>query len=213
MGGSDLEHRIARIADGIAEVQSQISWIEAHVRGRNRSLRRWRPQPMPAGELDALETQVGVALPAEYRAFLTTLGTGPHDTLLQPDAVAADNRFDRSERDPWAHVRRPFSLVEGVATGPYQTVDEEVFLLDGALMIEPGGCTFYTVLAVTGELAGTVWTNTWAKPESPCEYVWVPAQPMSVAAAGSEPVTFLQWFEARLDWLRTSVAKPTATPC
>lgn len=103
---------------------------------RHRWLRRRRPQPVLACELDALETQVDVALPAAYRAFLTTLGTGPHD--------------------------------------------------------------------------GTVWTNAWAKMDSLYEYVWVPAQHWSVAAVGSEPVTFLQYIEADVDWLRTSVKKPTA---
>ncbi len=68
-------------------------------------------------------------------------------------------------------------------------------LFDGTLHLSGQGCGYYTVLAVTGPEAGTVWDDVEALGEG--------VAPKH--RAGAERLTFAQWY---LDWL--ALAERTA---
>jgi hypothetical protein len=184
----EMQGRLAGIAPGMA-------------RGR-----RWYldPEPVTVKDLDAVEAQFGVPLPAEYRAFMLAFGTGVgpgHEGLIAPRRLPSMNRPDFAT-DAFAHVRRPFTIVDGTCTGMYQHGDESDVLVDGALVIAERGCTFCTIMAVTGHLAGTVWDNDWSNGRGPHDYVWLPAGSWA-------PVTFLAWVEASVG---SSAGRRTAAP-
>jgi len=181
----DIQDRLAGIAPGIARGQ------------------RWRPEPeeVTVKDLDAVEAELGVALPAEYRAFMLAFGTstGPGSGgLIALRRLPGANRPDFA-RDAFAHVRRPFTIVDGTCTGMYEHEDESEQHVDGGLVIAEHGCTSRTVMAVTGDLAGTVWDNDWSNHRGPQEYIWLPARDgfsIPPRELGEAPIMFLAWIEA-----------------
>jgi hypothetical protein len=167
-------------------------------------------------DLDAVEARFGVPLPAEYRAFMLAFGTGAgpgHEGLIAPWRLPDANRPDHAT-DTFAHVRRPFAIVDGTCTGMYEHEDESDQFVDGALVIAEHGCTSCTIMAVSGDLAGTVWDNDWSNGRGPHEYIWLPARDgfsIPPRELGEPPVTFLSWVET---WVGgpTASKEPTRRP-
>jgi hypothetical protein len=101
-----------------------------------------------------------------------------------------------------AHLKRPFTIDEhGVC--PTHDPEAEPHEIDGTIIITEGGCDFVDVLVVTGDPAGTVWTNQW-NPHDGDSFVWRPS-------ATTQPIGFLAWIQIWLD-LEASRSGPAAAP-
>ncbi|MEV0134227.1 SMI1/KNR4 family protein [Dactylosporangium sp. NPDC050688] len=180
------------------EVQDRLAGIAPAIARRRR--RGLDAEAVTVEDLDAVEARFGVPLPAEYRAFMLAFGTGVgpgYEDLIAPWHLPGVNRPDHA-MDTFAHVRRPFTIVGGTCAGMYEHEDESDQLVDGALIIAEHGCTSCTIMAVTGDLAGTVWDNDWSNHRGPHEYIWLPARDgfsIPPRELGGLPVTFLAWVE------------------
>lgn len=199
--------RLDRIAVGLEEL------LRRRLHGKRAVWRRdhafaagghgWRHEPVAEDELDALEAKLGVALPFEFRAFMLRFGArlapgyevyGPGDVLS-----ATENFFDGP--DGLGPVKRPFRFTTGRDIEP----DEDPFP-EGSIVITEGGCDFFTVMAVTGPLAGTVWDNDYG-PSRPYGfwparvYIWPIPHERPV-----QPVSFLQWVQT---WVDDALVKTT----
>lgn len=169
------------------------------------------PPPLTETELVRAERELGVDFPAEYRAYLREPEQprrvfrparkswgwdwgadrrAPAELLRlpfpHPDSYEeADAELDR--REP-----RPEDYADGRAFGEaWQAWDRECEVFEdgktaGSVVLQDNGCGFYTLLAITGPLAGTVWWDGRAT----CERIL----PLSLDhAGGARPVTFGQW--------------------
>ncbi|MER7007569.1 SMI1/KNR4 family protein [Dactylosporangium sp. NPDC000555] len=198
---------IQRLADIAAELRRRD--LDAQARGRPIGGGGYGPPstPVTVKNLDAVEAQLGVALPAEYRAFMLAFGADLGQGwggLVEPRRLPGLN----FARDEFAYVRRPFTMVDGACAGRYEHEDASDSLVDGALIIAEHGCTFRTIMVVTGDRVGTVWDNDWSRQGGPHEYRWLPAgngssYPRSRELVGA-PVMFLDWVEP---WVNASVAR------
>jgi hypothetical protein len=214
---------IRRLADIAAEVRRLE--LEARARGRSTGAGvAYGPEPTPVTveDLDAVEARLGVALPAEYRVFMLAFGADLESGwlgLVEPTRLPALNRPD-SAPDTFAHVRRPFTIADGTCAGTYEHEDDsDAQLIDGALIIAEHGCTFCTIMVVTGDSAGTVWDNDWSHRPGPHEYTWRPSCNGSSYPASSElvgaPVMFLDWIGPRVELAlarRVSAARRSTRP-
>ena len=139
-------------------------------------------------EVSAFEAQHGVALPADYRAFLTTLGNGgdgpPHYGLVPLGAGPSDDPPD--ERAFWRdlpQVREPFPFTRAWVweAGEVSSEGTEEDVCHGSLYLGTEGCGMNWHLILTGPQRGVPWQLT---------------------GEGITPVmpqrSFLQWYE---DWL------------
>lgn len=182
--------------------------------------------PLTEADLALAERELGVSFPAAYRAYLadpepTRRVFRPRRTehgwdwdthwmppeLLplpfpHPDSyVAATAEIDA--REPL-----PEDFTDGRAHAEaWQAWDQEYEVFQdhktaGAVVLQDNGCGFYTLLAITGPLAGTVWWDGRAS----CDLI----VPLSLDhAGGAQPVGFAEWLrhgsDALLppDWGRT----------
>ncbi len=90
------------------------------------------------------EAQHGVALPLEYRAFITGIGNGgagPFYGVLPLPSQPGDLR------QPWPYSER------------HEVLDDEEFDLEppGAIRVSDYGCAMYLLLVVSGPHAGEIW--------------------------------------------------------
>lgn len=130
----------------------------------------WRP-PAPEAAVAAWEAGHGVALPADYRAFITRVagsGDWPHHGLIGLDAA------DRDKTD----------APEGPPVGR---------LVRGWIPLCTEGCGMDTVLVVTAVDPGTAGTVWYFDVAHDCGVL-----PMVHPSTG-EPLRFLEWFELCLD--------------
>ncbi|MFF5228155.1 SMI1/KNR4 family protein [Dactylosporangium sp. NPDC000521] len=177
--------------------------------------------PVTVEDLDAVEARLGVALPGEYRAFMLAFGAELESGwggLLRPSRLPGVNRPDTTAS--FEHVRRPFTMVDGICASMYdQHEDEDECLVDGALIIAEHGCTFCTIMVVTGEHVGTVWKNDWSRQGRQNEYTWLPScnmssHPCSCDVVGA-PVMFQDWVGPRVNLSsgrRKAAARRSAGP-
>lgn len=105
--------------------------------------------------VEAIEAAIGAALPADYRAFVTTIGAagaGPGHGLVALDHPLQLEPLAR----PFAHVEalRPSTDVAD-RTSPYWSDDR----LDGAILLCDHGCAYLSLLVVRGARAGEVWAD------------------------------------------------------
>ncbi|MFE0422359.1 SMI1/KNR4 family protein [Streptomyces sp. NPDC058953] len=141
-----------------------------------------RQRPLTGAELAEAEAELGVALPAEYRAYLLD---PPEEGLLNPltrtpdgwrwtttyeiayDLLATDFPHPDSYKDAdYALCEREPKQDDFPDPAAFDVVyiawDQEVEVFErrkkaGAVVILDGGCGFSTLLAVTGPLRGTMW--------------------------------------------------------
>jgi hypothetical protein len=87
--------------------------------------------------------------------------------------------------------------------GDHRPTGEADFESPGCLEIGHQGCTNFTMLVTTGELAGTVWDvwdNTWMPARAPSTVLDLPHEPIDL---GPTP-TFGAWYDA---WLTQALAQ------
>lgn len=178
--------------------------------------------PLTQAELERAERERGVKLPEEYRSFLLEVGAGgagpdygifplrpgttsdktpaePRDEPFRPEVAAL---FEQHQEDEPA--RDDFASDEDFAHAylAWDARDDELReeLFTGTIHLSEQGCGYYTVLAVTGPEAGTLWDDVRALGEgiAPKRHT------------GTGRLTFAQWY---LDWLAYAERKawePTA---
>ncbi len=170
-------------------------------------------------EVAKFEDGIGAFLPKDYRSFLIWMGhgAGPYYGIFGLEESLAETESYREELleeyglDYKANADFPIDRnmcseiadkLEAKAPEPWL---ELPFPVQGCIIIGHQGCTFWTVLAVSGELAGTVW-------DVACNVgndgMWLPAgRPTGVNISGhpaepmpslSAPCSFEEWF---LGWL------------
>ncbi|MER5311916.1 SMI1/KNR4 family protein [Streptomyces sp. NPDC002773] len=172
------------------------SWDGTGVRARIRAMAAQDPEctrfgsdmhryeltpALPEGEVAAFEEKHGIALPAEYRSFVTEVGNGPAGPaygvlpLTEPrpgvdDDWAVDDEW-REDRLP-GRLATPFPLPDplpGALAAPEK-------LTPGTLTLAEEGCGMYIRLILTGPRAGEVWRldPDWAgfTPASPNFHAW-----------------------------------------
>lgn len=156
----------------------------------------WRP-PLEEEAVAAWEAGHGVALPADYRAFITRVagsGDWPHHGLIGLIGLGAADRDRADARDPAAPF--PFS-----PAGPLTPADEAAYRAAlgrgepdrGWIPLCTEGCGMDTVLVVTAVDPGTAGTVWYFDVAHDCGVL-----PMVHSATGA-PLRFLEWFELCLD--------------
>jgi HEAT repeat protein len=145
-------------ADQISAAISRISGKLAQVRGQGLecfgSQRHHFVLARPLSEAAAVrfEEEHGLLLPEGYRAFLTRLGNGgagPYYGLLPLERCAADS----------GQLARPSPLkpgIRGLSDADTVACLEPESLLDGAITLVQQGCTYSSLLIVTGPHRGCV---------------------------------------------------------
>ncbi len=143
--------------------------------------------PLDEGQVQAFESEHGIRLPADYRAFLRSVGeagAGPYYGLL-PLA-----RWDDLADRPAGHLAQPSPLVPGCRYG--DDWDEQLAIADspfrGLLPLAEIGCGGYCLLVVSGPAQGRV---VYAG-DAPPYFVW--------------DRSFLAWYERWLDELLAGVS-------
>jgi tetratricopeptide (TPR) repeat protein len=120
--------------------------------------------PLSEAELLELERSHGVELPADYRAFVTTLGNGgagPFYGLapLRTDPPKFGAALD--EHTP-PSLARPFPLTEPWRQGgePGQPpIPAGTSVYDGVVELSSHGCGYFDLLIISGPRRGEVWAD------------------------------------------------------
>lgn len=173
----------------LAEIRAEL--------GRRGWLRLMGP-PLSEPDLLAFEADHGVALPADYRAFLAAIGNGgpgPGCGLIPLDrALDYDDRLWGAPV-PQGHLLRPFPHTDGFDQG---LVDDDELarqvhaLTGGTLGLAHLGCGRYAVLVVSGPTLGCVWLD-----------ASDPGQGVHPLGLG-----FLEWYRKWLDGEMETLWKP-----
>ncbi|MGA5818056.1 hypothetical protein ACPC54_09375 [Kitasatospora sp. NPDC094028] len=180
----------------VAVIGRQLAALAA---GQPDRRRRRLGRPVDTAVVRELEAFLGTPLPEAVALFLTEigLGVGPHGGLMTPERIRYEVRLDRDDCAddgvPAPDPAAPFPITAHDArVRPFRLRPHP---LDGAVRICVRGCGGWTVLALTGELAGTVWDvdGEWAE-----RIEWRPAAHQPDDASASGPVHFLDWIE---QWL------------
>lgn len=174
----------------------KLARVVARIRERGSS--RELADPLTTEDLDALQAELGVPLPAEVRAFFGGVTGGETGyagvpPLLDPRAGRAllgrpDAPFPVSPTEVGALLPRP-------EDGPVPASDAEP---DGLLAISDHGCATYDAVVLAGPLAGQVWQS------------WDGGLTPHLRADG-QPLRFLDWAEARLTEI-LAAAPPKVRP-
>ncbi|WP_328923648.1 SMI1/KNR4 family protein [Streptomyces sp. NBC_00190] len=169
------------------------------------------PAPLTEAELAMAEHELGVSFPAAYRAYLQEAKPAkrvfqpcrkewgwdwgadrdtPAELLALPFPHPDSYLIANAELDAREPRLEEFADEQAYAAA-WQTWDQEYEVFQdhktaGAVILQDNGCGFYTLLAVTGPLAGTVWWDGRAT----CDLI----VPLSLDHAGSaRPATFSEW--------------------
>jgi hypothetical protein len=139
--------------------------------------------PVPESELQAFELHHAIALPEDYRRFLTVVsrgGAGPAYGLIpfgESPALEDPSRND--------FLRAPFAFSDAVGVGePWADIDDYVEnLRTGTLGLCDEGCGYIHFLVCTGPTRGEVWIDA------------------AVSDGGFVPLRcgFMDWYERWLD--------------
>ncbi|WP_081736383.1 SMI1/KNR4 family protein [Amycolatopsis orientalis] len=169
----------------------------------------YRSEPQDEAEISAVEADLGVEFPAGYRDFLRRVGAGagPYHGLL-----------DMAELREWSEDLKPAEEFPFTAADAHQVHQEwrdwqrdpegrwfkgiEVGPdLSGCVAISEQGCSGFTMLVTTGELAGSLWDMD--------EWGWMTAHAARSGRPGPDEVidlgptpTFEAWYDA---WLTESL--------
>lgn len=151
-----MDERLPRIAAKLAIVRGLPG--RAYSFGEEAHRFRLGP-PLPEPRVAAFESEHGIRLPESYRSFLTTVGhagAGPHYGLKRLD------EWDHAvlDRIPPGHLATPFPVSPtDPAPGPdwYEALgDDDAEPYPGALTLTSRGCSFSTLLVVSGPARGRV---------------------------------------------------------
>lgn len=189
---------------------------------------QYRSTPVDEAVVNRLEAEIGVSLPAEYRTFVLDVGcgAGPYYGVWGPVEALAELRdvSQDYEAELGTVIRpsAPFPLVaedlrevkRRLDAGDMAAWVERDWPCDGCLPIGHQGCTFYSVLAVTGELAGRVFDlnnavgfcGEWMPARRPPGW-WEFGMPHPRGLPRlSSPPTFSEWFAGWVERCTTDLS-------
>jgi hypothetical protein len=164
---------------------------------------QWTGTPVELAELADLEAFLGARLPPEISAFYTLVGhgVGPNYGLWPPQRIRAAVALDREdfadEGLPLLDIGGPFPITARDLAAQMPPIRPNP--LPGSVRFCERGCGYYSALALTGELAGTVWDVEGSDWSPGAE--WWPARVPRQHELPSGPVHFFDWYE---DWLTDS---------
>jgi hypothetical protein len=180
-----------------------------------------------------VESELGTPLPTEFREFLLRVGfdAGPYYGLWSPARALLElqdlAQCYQSEIGETIRPAAAFPLTaddvrgieERVAAGVKECWVERDWPCDGCLPICDQGCTFYSVLALTGEFAGKVfdvnnavgYCGEWLPARRPPGW-WEYGMPHPRKLPPlSSPPTFVEWFSGWVERCLTDLAPRTET--
>lgn len=114
--------------------------------------------PYARSELEAIERELGVTLPADHRAFLLEMGragAGPYYGLIEPGPLIEPLFVREGERFPRASSPFPFTR-EAPFDAPLPAGAQRY---DGCILLAQHGCGYASLLVVSGPSAGEVWSD------------------------------------------------------
>ena len=134
------------------------------------NLHKYESHPVSDVELEQLEDELGVHLPADYRQFLQVVGygAGPYYGLLGPKQILDELKNDASERpDQLRAPDRPFPFSRQQAEECWRIMGERrcgwlverTWPVDGCIPICYEGCSFYSLIVTAGDLGGCIWSS------------------------------------------------------
>ncbi|MFO7566149.1 MAG: SMI1/KNR4 family protein [Enhygromyxa sp.] len=120
--------------------------------------------PLAEAEVVEFERRHGVELPADYRAFITTLGNGGAGPFygLAPLRDAPPKYGAALDEQTPPSLARPFPLAEAWRQGgePGQPpIPPGTSVYDGVIELSSHGCGYFDVLVVGGPRRGEVWAD------------------------------------------------------
>ncbi|MGR6972999.1 hypothetical protein ACU639_25985 [Streptomyces cynarae] len=185
------------LPDRLADIKRRLATLAAE---RPSYRYQWTGRLVDAAPVAELEAFLGTPLPEMVALFLTEigLGVGPFGGLMTPEKIRYEVQLDRDDCAADG-IEAPDSAAPFPITAR-DVADEQVavrpYPLDGAVRICHRGCGRWTVLALTGELAGTVWylDCDWSD-----QIEWRPAVYPEDSSPTNGPVPFLDWVEQWLD--------------
>jgi hypothetical protein len=204
----DVRDRLRALADAnpVPEPRGVNGW--ARVFGSEGH--RWVSRPVTQDSLDELSRFLGTRLPAEVEEFLRVIGSGagPYYGIFTPSDIRGEVQSARddcaAEQVEPPHSGRAFPITAAHVRD--ELVPVRPYPLDGAVRLCHRGCATWTILAITGELAGTVWNVNAHDREWDDAAEWRPATYPNHGHVDGQPVYFLDWYEHWLDFY----TKPTA---
>lgn len=165
-----------------------------------------------------------ITLPDNFRTHLMTVGSGagPYYGIMTPDEIEEEllspscghGRTCGKEYDPAKpfpisdhDIKAWIQLRQGSRTGNSLTPGiDRPYPLDGTVTICSQGCTGWTVLVVSGALAGAVWdvecsmTDSWTPAQRPNTMLDPDARGLSAGMPELDvPPSFIQWYESWLE--------------
>jgi hypothetical protein len=164
---------------------------------------RWHTEPHTPEALRGLAEFLGTDLPLEFHRFLVAVGSGagPHYGIWSPRQIREEVQLDRddcaSDKIEPPHTERALTITEAQVHDALAPVHP--YPLDGAARICHQGCGTWTVLGLTGTLAGTVWDVDCHGGDWDDSADWWPATYPAFSGLEGQPVSFLDWYEAWLD--------------
>jgi tetratricopeptide (TPR) repeat protein len=119
--------------------------------------------PLAEAELTEFERTHGVSLPADYRAFLTTLGNGGAGPFYGLAPLSAEPpRFAAEFDGTQPSLARPFPLHGAWPQGEQSSgppIAPGTSVYDGLVLLSDQGCGYFDVLIVSGPQRGQVWAD------------------------------------------------------
>jgi hypothetical protein len=120
--------------------------------------------PLDEAEVATFERTHDVELPADYRAFLTTLGNGGAGPFygLAPLSGEAPRFAAQFDGMPAPSLARSFPLREAWRQGedrPEPPIAAGSSIYDGVVHLSDQGCGYFDVLVVAGPQRGQVWAD------------------------------------------------------
>ncbi|SEH00351.1 hypothetical protein SAMN05444920_11685 [Nonomuraea solani] len=124
---------------------------------------------LPFSEIEALEKMIGAPLPEEFRSFLLDIGLGARpgpvlDLAWIVNETRREHQYFLEEPDMTVSPQQPFPITQTDVQGlPRLSAEgiESILWFDkptpGTMLLCNHGCTWISMLALNGELAGTVW--------------------------------------------------------
>jgi hypothetical protein len=205
-----------RITDSLRNQLAELRRRDQNCKVFGASTHLYRSTPVSAAEVARLESALGVALPPEYRQFLLDIGYGagpyygvwgPNGSLAEIQGLAQD--YEREEGKlvqpsaPFALTPNDLRTIEaGFAAGEKCPAAERDWPCSGCLPICHQGCTFWSVLVLTGHFVGRVWdvaffigySGEWLPARRPPGWWETGMPPPRELPRLPSPPTFGEWF-------------------